>query len=41
MMSHSDDMHADSSDVFNATSMYLDDIFHINIIYFDSMVICS
>ena len=41
MMSHSDDMQADSSDVFNATSMYLDEIFNIYIIDFDNMVICS
>ena len=38
MMSLSDDKQADSIDVFNTTSRYLDDILNINNVYFDNMV---
>ena len=38
MMSLSDDKQADIIDAFNTTSRYLDDILHINNVYFDSMV---
>ena len=38
MMSLSDDKQADVIDVFNTTSRYLDDIFNINNVYFDSTV---
>ena len=39
MMSLSGDMKADIIDAFNTTYRYLDDILHINNIYFDNMVI--
>ena len=38
MMSLSDDKQADVIDAFNTTSRYMDDIFNINIVYFDNMV---
>ena len=38
MMSLSDDKQADIMEAFNTTSRYLDDIFNIDIIYFDNMV---
>ena len=38
MMSFSDDKQADVIDAFNTTSIYLDDIFNINYVYFDKMV---
>ena len=38
MMSLSDDKQADVIDAFNTTSRYLDDILHINKVYFDNMV---
>ena len=38
MMSLSDDKQADSSDAFNTTSRYLDDILNINKVYLDNMV---
>ena len=37
MMNLSDDKQADVIDAFNTTSKYLDDIFNINIVYFDNM----
>ena len=38
MMSLSDDRQADINDAFNTSSRYLDDIFNINNVYFDTMV---
>ena len=38
MMSLSDVKQADVIDAFNTTSRYLDDIIHINNVYFDDMV---
>ena len=38
MMSLSDDKQADTSDAFNTTSRFLDDILNINSAYFDTMV---
>ena len=38
MMSLSDDKQADVMDAFNTTSRYLDNILHINNVYFDNMV---
>ena len=38
MMSLPDEMQADGIDAFNTTSRYLDDILHINNVYFDNMV---
>ena len=38
IMSLSDDKQADIIDAFNTTSRYLDDIFNINNVYFDTMV---
>ena len=38
MMSLSDDKQVDVIDAFNTTSRYLDDILHINNVYFDNMV---
>ena len=38
MMSLSDDKHADIIDAFNTKSRYLDDLFNINIVYFDNIV---
>ena len=37
MMSLSDDKQADTIDVFDTTSRYLDDILNINNVYFDNM----
>ena len=38
MMSLSDDKKVNIIDAFNITSKYLDDIFNIDIVYFDNMV---
>ena len=38
MMSLSDDYQANIIDAFNTISRYLDDILHINNVYFDNMV---
>ena len=38
MMSLSDDKQTDIIDAFNTKARYLDDIFNINIVYFDKMV---
>ena len=38
MMSLSVDEQADVIDAFNTTSRYLDDILHVNYVYFDNMV---
>ena len=37
-MTLSDDKQADIIEAFNTTSRYLDDILHMNNIYFDNMV---
>ena len=41
MMSLSDDKQAGVIDAFNTTSRYLDDIFNINNVYFDNMVVSN
>ena len=38
MMSLSDDKQANTTDAFNTTSRYLDNILNINFVYFDKMV---
>ena len=41
MMSLSDDKQAGVIDAFNTSSRYLDDIFNINNVYFDNMVVSN